>query len=377
MQTKATPKIPHLEGLRGWMAIWVWVTHVSTMAGFQLKKNEGVGWVLANGEFAVAIFVVLSGFVISKTIAESWSGGRDFFVRRTFRLFPVYLICLGASVLILNLSIELLHDMPWALERISDRSKYLLDSKQYFSYHLILHALLLHGLIPDSVLPSSSYAFMGQAWSLSLEWQFYLVAPALFWLLNRVKLGRAANMILLLVLAIVSRKLSQPSFLPSNLFLFFVGYLCYSWYSSGTLSNARHFFVDSILLLSFAAIGGVRTAAIPFFILVLYAAVANMRHISKCSEYLFASKFPQFLGKISYSFYCVHMVAIFGSAYAIRGLMPMADKFSYGIALIITSLLVALALSMVLNRCIEMPAIEFGKRIAKGRKASIRQLLNK
>ena len=46
------------------------------------------------------------------------------------------------------------------------------------------HIFLLQGLIPNNVLSESEYMFLGPAWSLSLEWQFYLVAPLLLFLLR-------------------------------------------------------------------------------------------------------------------------------------------------------------------------------------------------
>ena len=36
---------------------------------------------------------------------------------------------------------------------------------------------MLHGLVPHSLLPDATGAFLGPGWSVSTEWQFYLVAP--------------------------------------------------------------------------------------------------------------------------------------------------------------------------------------------------------
>ena len=67
--------------------------------------------------------------------------------------------------------------------------------------HGLLHVLLLQGLTPDSWLPFSSSALLGPAWSLSLEWQFYLVAPLLIGALRRPASAAAAVLAMTALLA--------------------------------------------------------------------------------------------------------------------------------------------------------------------------------
>ncbi len=58
-------KLAGLEGLRGIMCVWVVITHTLTIAALPIYKNEGVGMLLANGTYAVGVFILLSGFVIA------------------------------------------------------------------------------------------------------------------------------------------------------------------------------------------------------------------------------------------------------------------------------------------------------------------------
>ncbi len=41
--------------------------------------------------------------------------------------------------------------------------------------HLLAHLTLTHGLIPQSALPYAYVTLLGPAWSLSTEWQFYVL----------------------------------------------------------------------------------------------------------------------------------------------------------------------------------------------------------
>ncbi|QNM95044.1 acyltransferase family protein [Chitinimonas koreensis] len=365
-----TDKIRSLEGLRGYMALWVFVTHVSTMAALALDKQAGAGWLLANGSFAVTVFILLSGFVIGMLLSrerpDPWPA---FMLRRGFRLFPVYLACLAASVLALDLSVQALQALPWPSPRAADRLRIFADTQAWFWPHLLLHAGLLHGLVPDALLPSTSYAFMGQAWSLTLEWQFYLLAPLLVRAARRHALSLPHQFAVVLALALLNRVLTQPSFLLGQLCFFAVGYFGYrlhAAYRQGRLPLRR---MVAALLLQWLALlpTGAEAAAFALWLPVLLAASEPALRFAAPLRALLENRAALWLGRVSYSFYCCHMVGIYLVAWLLLVPLRIDSHPVYALALAAGSLALNLALAAVLNRTVEEPMIARGRKLAERR----------
>ena len=367
MESGVVNKISALDGLRGLMAFWVWVTHVTTMATMPLLKHSGLGWVLANGSFAVGVFVILSGFVIGLNLsAEQKTSYIPFLIRRGFRLFPAYLFCLALSVILLYPSIEFLHNLPWDGPRTADRLKIFNDTADYYWAHLFLHILLLHGLFPDAILPSTSHAFMGQAWSLTLEWQFYLLAPFLFFWAGRFKLSFLLQLIILIILSLAAKFFRQQSFLPSLLHMFFIGYFCCRIMlerQKKILSSrkAMGMLVMQILIVSIFGLGTVSVLiwAVVFVGLLLRGAASNPILV------ILESRAAQWLGRVSYSFYCVHMVVMYAMGYFLVIVVDLQSRPIYMVALILGSLLITLVMSHLINVWLEQPAQNYGKLLAR------------
>jgi peptidoglycan/LPS O-acetylase OafA/YrhL len=164
------PRLLRMDGLRGLLAVYV-------MLGHALPFTTLPGWATApfgHGEAAVDLFFALSGLVVSQSLTHH-RGFRAFIAARARRLLPVYVLVLAASILLL-LAGDPLPFMPWTTPLA--REFWAAGLPPQPLAHILAHLTLTHGLIPQGALPYAYITLLGPAWSLSTEWQFYLLLPA-------------------------------------------------------------------------------------------------------------------------------------------------------------------------------------------------------
>jgi peptidoglycan/LPS O-acetylase OafA/YrhL len=144
---------PALDGLRGVAVLTVLADH----GGFLPEPTGGIG---------VALFFVLSGFLITRVIVEAhddvaWSLG-GFLANRFFRLFPALLLMVAVvSVVLLT--------------------------RGYSPAGLATRAAPALTYVQNMVRPLSLPVY-GHTWSLGVEEQFYLLWPLVLpWLLGRAR----------------------------------------------------------------------------------------------------------------------------------------------------------------------------------------------
>jgi peptidoglycan/LPS O-acetylase OafA/YrhL len=165
-------RIPELDGLRGIAILLVLIWHFT---GMLADPGQGaiqyLAWrFLIIGQSGVDLFFVLSGFLIVGILIdnrESPNYFKTFYVRRMLRILPPYLILVTGFWL--------------CVVTLDGRLTY------YFDRQLPLWSLLTFTQNWVMVwLNSPGSMSIGATWSLAIEEQFYLIAPALiFWLPRR------------------------------------------------------------------------------------------------------------------------------------------------------------------------------------------------
>ncbi|HUM08958.1 MAG TPA: acyltransferase [Acidocella sp.] len=167
-------RLARMDGLRGILAVYV-------LLGHALPFTCLPGWVTApfrHGEAAVDLFFALSGLVIANSLERFGWQFVPFMAARARRLLPVYFLVLAVSICLTTLG-DPLQAMPW----VGGEGRNIMAAAlpRPLLPHLLAHLTLVHGLIPQSALPYAYVTLLGPAWSLSTEWQFYvligLIAP--------------------------------------------------------------------------------------------------------------------------------------------------------------------------------------------------------
>jgi peptidoglycan/LPS O-acetylase OafA/YrhL len=182
LPSERAQKFLAIEGLRGWLAWAVVFTHLTYMSNFGMK---GLSWLFRSiGLPSVQIFIIVSGFVVTHVIIEKRDSYIPFLVKRFARIFPLLAITCLIGFFTGDLLAVAMGDVGFPDPEFAKIAAEVAASNHlHLSSHLLAHFFMLHGLIPNEWLADSEYAFNLPAWSISLEWQFYLLAPLIVFIL--------------------------------------------------------------------------------------------------------------------------------------------------------------------------------------------------
>ncbi|HEX3402394.1 MAG TPA: acyltransferase, partial [Acetobacteraceae bacterium] len=185
-----------LDGLRGVLAVYVMLSHTLPFA----PMPAWLGWLFSHGGAAVDVFFVLSGLVIVQSLDSFGYRARPFLIARVARIYPVFLVVFAFAVAVQPLATGFSH-MVWIGADSQARFIWSEGWPHDWAPFIATHLTMTHGLFPDGVLPDVWVGFLGAAWSLSTEWQFYLLAlavgarlelPTMAWLFLVISLGGVA-----------------------------------------------------------------------------------------------------------------------------------------------------------------------------------------
>jgi peptidoglycan/LPS O-acetylase OafA/YrhL len=352
----AGSRIAALDGLRGVLAMIVVVAHYfgEVPHGFAAFT---LAWV------AVRVFFVLSGFLMARIILENLASPgffKTFYIRRACRTLPVYLVLL---VIVFG-ALHLFRDVAWMqADRILPLWSFLT-----FTQGFVMVARNDFG--SDWLTPS---------WTLTVEEQFYLIAPLICLAVPRRHLLKAlwacvALSIGFRVLAFEGGVISSKAgmvLLPGAMHAMFLGMIGALLLEEKRIDWSRW---DGLLRVApLVCLSGVILAKLaggegsPWFeqfgvplvsvaaMLYLMAIVRNAPEAERLRSHAL-----RVLGRLSYSIYLLHMPVLGLMHGLILGGRPDIGTWPQ-IAVTFAAVPVALALAWVVNRTIEQPMIAYGR----------------
>lgn len=178
-----TPRLDSLTSLRWWAALAVFFFHVRNVVPLPGVIGELAGY----GNFGVAFFFLLSGFVLTWSWRPSVGIG-TFYWRRLARIYPLHLVTLIIAIPVFY-SFSPIAEQTWV--------------KPVDVAVLILCVLLLQGWSRD---PAVLFAGNPAAWTLTAEMFFYAMHPFLTKILRLLSSrGAVTAAVSILVLSVMAR----------------------------------------------------------------------------------------------------------------------------------------------------------------------------
>jgi peptidoglycan/LPS O-acetylase OafA/YrhL len=160
-----------LDGLRGVLACYVMLSHTMPFA----PMPHWLHWLFQHGGAGVDVFFILSGLVIMQSLASFRYQAAPFLIARITRIYPVFLVTFAFAVAIQPLETGF-ERMAWIGPDSPARYIWSEGWPSAWGVGIAAHLTMTHGLFPNGTLPDVWVGFLGAAWSLSTEWQFYIIA---------------------------------------------------------------------------------------------------------------------------------------------------------------------------------------------------------
>lgn len=364
--------LPWLDGLRGLAALWVLLSHIQILTG--LGHIPLLSW----GDLAVDLFMLLSGFLmahnyIARKQSEPWNASRtigQFWLRRFFRIAPLYYIVLVVALLVGPLMGQFRADIASAWPVTATAPERYLDQSLT---NILMHLSFLFGFSP-------TYAFRTALpdWSIGLEMQFYLFFPFIMLLMARLSPIVASGLLIGGCLAArlffrdYMHAFPMPAFLAIKFYVFLIG----MWIAQARSERSmRNGFLVGVglammwLLLERSEVALARVLLVTgMFYLMNNGTLPGSDALAGATiglRKLLSNRVAMFLGETSYSVYLVHLLIVLPVAgllarEAAYVQLPGALRFVIVIAI---AMPISYVLGWLLFNSVEKRGIQMGKHV--------------
>ena len=354
-------RLEFIDALRGLAALYVVMYHLVLLPTPDLKMSPIFANIISFGGSGVVLFFVISGFTmayLSRRREGEENGTAKFFIRRFFRIMPLYYAWL------------IFYPIYFLVSANARRS--LTD--------ILLSISMLFNLIPskyEGIVPAS--------WTLGIEILFYLVFPYLYKKVNNLYAGLIALFISMILADKYSwvvttynlineetRAVYLERTIFTNIPIFIFGMLIYFIYEKLREKDTSYYLGVLLLVISLWGFNTYIEGKLEWFTLIMpHHKQAFLYGLLIISLSLFpwkviVNKITVYLGKISYSVYLGHVICIsyLFPIYKIIYTWKIPHTFQYGLCLILT-LGCVIPLASITYRLIEAPFINYSKQLVK------------
>jgi peptidoglycan/LPS O-acetylase OafA/YrhL len=382
-QSPATGEPGHLgflDGIRGLAALWVVVGHCMIFGGWTWAK-------FPEPLIAVDVFMFVSGYLMvhqwTRRVGDGhgWNAAAamEFWVRRFFRIVPVYYLCLGLmfanweSLAAGFKALQAANPERWVGQGVYDPSNW--DSSLRNG---VLRLTFLFGLLPRYTAAS----FTGD-WSLSLEMQFYAAFPFAVMALRRWGTGRMAWTLVLVAVVFKEATLRIQGSLPGSMIVFplpsilllkmpvFLVGMTLAEVTRRWAAEPHNAARDLALALVVAALSSwhvAAVAALTFFLVTppTERTPGTRRWQARVAGWL-GNRVMTFLADVSYSVYLLHSLVIAWAGGWLLGQAWFAAMPGRTRVLVLLAVVVGITypVAFLLHHLVERPGIEVGRRLAR------------
>jgi peptidoglycan/LPS O-acetylase OafA/YrhL len=363
------------DGVRGLLAVWVFMSHVVGLNGVS-------GGVLGRGGIAVDLFMLVSGFLIVWNVelrapkepvdsARTWG---KFYLRRLFRIAPLYYVAFLIAFFWRN-----------ELEAAILQAHTLGGQSSYRPFarcgddgvaHLLTHLSFTFGLFPCY----SSSDFLPD-WSLTLEVQFYALFPLLYFAL--VKWPRVVFAVVSVAVVAGAARLigvydvtpdklvsfPQPSLLVLRLNCFATGMIMALLYFRAHWRLQDWIALALVMFLwqrsTYSAIAFVLCAAL--FVTRYGLARPALRRAAAGLSTLLSRQPLKWAGDVSYGLYLLHLFVLVPVVNLLwsQAWFAQSGPVVRVLVTVVAALPPAFALAGVAHRLIEQPLINVGRDVTR------------
>ena len=363
--TTSNKYIPEIDGIRFVAILLVVLYHINIY--FQSKDTNSyrdqniklfLEKYLFSGHLGVELFFVLSGFILSIPFASHFLMKSDmpslkkFYIRRLTRLEPPYII----TMTVLMALLFFMHKF----------SGFVL-LKSYLASLTYTHNFFYPGIVP---------LINGVAWSLEVEFQFYLIAPFLSYIFSLQKSIRR----ILIVVCIVFLIILQSLFITETVSLFnyfqyfLLGFLLTDFYLTKDYKTFKNMLSIPFGLLSILFIlmtphektlTGSELLVAKFYLILSIFIFFYMAIFSPFWKKVLSIPFVSTVGGMCYSIYLIHFPIINFIGKPLIARLNFSNYYTVNYILINIILLTAILLiSALFYKKIERPCMRSGWHIA-------------